>query len=95
MIVTIGNDNAPGVSVTSGGISTKNYKYIEGTLNINNFVDNIEKTKITHISTYNFTGNYQTFTTPYTGMYKIELWGAQGGPSLQNIEPGGLGAYVS
>lgn len=95
LIVTIGNDNAPGVSVTSGGISTKNYKYIEGTLTINNVVDNIEITKITHISTYNFTGNYQTFTTPYTGMYKIELWGAQGGPSLQNIDPGGLGAYVS
>ncbi|MEG1647488.1 MAG: DUF5011 domain-containing protein, partial [Bacilli bacterium] len=28
---------------------------------------------------YNYTGNYQTFVAPYTGWYKIELWGAGGG----------------
>jgi len=27
---------------------------------------------------YNFTGAAQTFTVPYTGYYKIELWGSQG-----------------
>ena len=30
-------------------------------------------------ATYSYTGDVQTFTAPYTGTYKIELWGAQGG----------------
>ena len=34
------------------------------------------------IFTYGYTGASQTFTVPMTGIYKIELWGAQGG----NIE---------
>lgn len=28
---------------------------------------------------YNYTGNVQTFTVPYTGTYKIECWGVRGG----------------
>ena len=28
---------------------------------------------------YDYTGNVQTFTAPYTGTYKIECWGARGG----------------
>ncbi len=37
---------------------------------------------------YSYTGAYATFPVPYTGEYKIELWGAQGKNS------GGKGAYV-
>ncbi len=35
-----------------------------------------------------YTGNYQVFTAPVGGKYKVELWGAQGGSG------GGLGAYT-
>lgn len=42
------------------------------------------------VYSYDYTGTYQTFTTPKTGKYKIELWGAQGGG-----EKGGKGAYTS
>ncbi|MDO4996033.1 MAG: glycine rich domain-containing protein [Bacilli bacterium] len=42
---------------------------------------------------YEFTGYEQTFITPKTGTYKVELWGANGG-SYVNY-PSGKGAYVS
>ena len=29
--------------------------------------------------TYSYTGNVQTFTVPYDGNYKLEVWGEQGG----------------
>ena len=51
-------------------------------------------------SVYNFsyTGNYQTFTAPYDGTYKIQLWGAQGGIARENnslVTVGGYGAYTA
>ena len=42
--------------------------------------------------TYDYTGEYQTFKAVFSGYYKIELWGAQGGTYSQ---PGGKGAYTS
>ena len=39
---------------------------------------------------YYYTGNYQTFTVPESGLYRIEAWGAAGGG-----EYGGHGAYVA
>ena len=51
-------------------------------------------------SVYNFgyTGSYQTFTAPYDGIYKIELWGAQGGQARADNKAelaGGYGAYTA
>ena len=45
---------------------------------------------------YDYTGNVQTFTAPYTGTYKIECWGAEGGddPNKGGALPG-KGAYTS
>ena len=42
---------------------------------------------------FSYTGQYQEFTAPMNGIYKIELWGAQGG----NVSSysGGLGGYTS
>jgi len=42
---------------------------------------------------YDYTGEYQTFTAPYSGYYKIELWGAQGG-TADSYGKGGTGAYT-
>ena len=44
--------------------------------------------------TYDYTGEYQTFTATFSGYYKIELWGAQGG-TYNIASPGGNGAYTS
>ena len=44
---------------------------------------------------FDYTGDQQTFTAPYTGIYRLETWGAQGGGIItddQNI-PGGYGGY--
>ena len=42
---------------------------------------------------YEYVGDYQTFTAPKTGSYKIELWGASGGSVADAYR--GLGAYTS
>lgn len=48
----------------------------------------------TKIWTYEYKNNYDAFTVPASGKYKIELWGAQGG-TYNSMAPGGLGAYTS
>ena len=40
---------------------------------------------------FDFTGSEQAFTVPYTGVYKLETWGAQGGNT--NNYAGGYGGY--
>ena len=43
---------------------------------------------------FDYTGKNQIFNVPYTGEYKLEVWGAQGGYAKSEIEyPGGYGAY--
>ncbi|NCU76919.1 MAG: hypothetical protein EBV59_08235 [Synechococcaceae bacterium WB7_1C_051] len=39
--------------------------------------------------TFNYTGNVQTFTAPFTGNFTLELWGAQGGNDGQQGANGG------
>lgn len=43
-------------------------------------------------STFAYTGNYQTYTVPATGTYKLEVWGAQGGYRSSSTY-GGKGGY--
>lgn len=48
--------------------------------------------------TYSYTGNVQTFTVPYDGNYKLEVWGAQGGQAQgdhQWMACGGKGGYAT
>ncbi len=40
---------------------------------------------------FTYTGNIQTFIAPYSGTYKLETWGAQGGTTQGYL--GGFGAY--
>lgn len=48
---------------------------------------------ITDFWEYNFTGNVQTWTVPYTGYYRIDCYGAQGGTG--GIDGSRSGAYVN
>ncbi len=45
--------------------------------------------------TFTYTGNYQTWSVPFTGTYTLECWGAQGG-SVTSYYPstGGYGGYA-
>ena len=42
---------------------------------------------------FNYTGGYQTFIAPSTGIYRVELWGARGG-NIASYQ-GGKGAYTA
>ena len=48
---------------------------------------------------FGYTGSYQTFTVPFSGYYKVELWGAGGGLGKAtfsaNIDHAGYGGYTS
>ena len=44
---------------------------------------------------YNYTGDEQSFIAACNGIYKVELWGAQGGSGINNANKGGKGAYTS
>ena len=49
---------------------------------------------------FGYTNDYQEFTAPETGTYKIQAWGAQGGASrednvISTVRPGGYGAYTA
>ena len=49
--------------------------------------------------TFDYTGGEQTFTAPTTGIYKLEVWGAQGGVNDNTLDGkkyiGGYGGYSS
>jgi len=50
--------------------------------------------KITKEWTFDYTGGEQEFVVPYDGIYKLEVWGAQGG-SYNEIYYGGYGGYAT
>ena len=64
--------------------------------------DGVQKSKKGHCSTlpemehdYEYTGNYETFTVPFDGYYKIELWGAASGAHWKDSSTGSGGGYAS
>ena len=44
---------------------------------------------------YSYNGSYHEFTVPCNGVYKIEVWGAQGGDWFGAINMGGLGGHMA
>ncbi|WP_207153463.1 fimbrillin family protein [Prevotella herbatica] len=51
----------------------------------------------TIVFNYDYTGASQTFTAPYSGIYKLEVWGAQGGSMVTSpwTGKGGKGGYTT
>lgn len=49
---------------------------------------------LNHSWSYAYNGGVQEFTVPCEGLYKLEVWGAQGG-SISGYATGGLGGYSS
>ncbi len=94
------NGNITANIVTTGSVNTNVVGSYTLTYNVSDSAGNAAATKTRTVnvveSVYNFayTGNYQTFTAPVTGTYKLEVWGAQGGniTSYYPIE-GGRGGY--
>ncbi len=46
------------------------------------------------LSVFDYTGGEQTFVAPKTGMYKLKVWGAQGG-NTDVVYRGGYGGYAT
>lgn len=51
-------------------------------------------TVISSVTTFTYNGDVQGFTVPINGLYKIEVWGAQGG-TVGTYAVGGKGGYTS
>jgi hypothetical protein len=84
-----------GTTITNSGTGTY-YLWIKGSDNAGNNVITKSNAFVTVPSvnqTFGYNGSYQTWTVPYTGTYKLEVWGAQGGNNWNIV--GGLGAYSS
>lgn len=47
-----------------------------------------------NVQDYDYTGTYETFTPVNDGLYRLEVWGAQGG-SYNSTYVGGYGAYAT
>ena len=43
---------------------------------------------------YVCTGSVETFTAPVSGVYRLYVWGGQGGPAYSKDYPGGRGGYA-
>lgn len=52
---------------------------------------NVQALEETKIFNYTYTGDYQIFTAPNDGVYRVSLWGASGGDYTKQ---GGYGAYT-
>lgn len=45
------------------------------------------------VGEYDYSGNIEILSLPYTGTYKLEVWGAQGGTAYSDTYRGGYGGY--
>ena len=84
------------VDTSTAGTYIKTYSY---TYNSTNYVLKrriLVKNTIAYTKNFSYTGSQQSDSVPYTGWYKIETWGAEGGNG-QNSDSGvgGKGGYTT
>ena len=77
------NDEVVTIRVDLDGVPSTTY-----TLNINRVQEIIDDQG----TTYSYTGDYQTFIAPYSGIYEFEVWGASGADG-DSVSFGGKGGY--
>jgi type II secretory pathway pseudopilin PulG len=86
---TVPNGTYP---VGSHTISVRTYDGISYST-INSVTFTVQNSVININQTIGYTGNYQNYTIPYSGTYKLEVWGSQGGTSMNGGTSGGYGGY--
>ena len=76
------------VTITDGIVTSGCLKYGQDYAKIENskvsYTESCSMTYFDEVTTFAYTGSYQTFTAPATGQYKIQVWGAEGGQSVCN-----------
>lgn len=100
IMIDTSSDSPKLISVEGDSIPTTNFDSNTQKLTISNVNSDLNIVAVKQLDyNYNYTNDYQTFTAPATGIYKVQLWGAAGGSSLANglTEQGsqGQGAYTS
>ena len=80
------NSTFAGWEITSGTAVIDNNKLTFGSNNVS------IKALWQQTWNFDFTGSEQTFTAPYNGIYKLEIWGASGG-NYDTTYIGGYGGY--
>ena len=75
-----------------------NVEYEEELGSYNSFVQDLIDKKHNEkdvVVNFDYTGDVQEFTAPFTGEYTLETWGAQGGTAIYDttLNEGGYGAY--
>jgi hypothetical protein len=78
---TLSNDASITVTYSNGGTLTK---VITSTWEAGKtYTYNLSKT--IPVANFDYTGNVQSYTVPLTGIYKLEVWGAQGGEGAEKL----------
>lgn len=93
----IQNDHSVIINGTVGNESGKTYPITYTILDSNgNIMDKVIRnvTVMDSTTTFNYNGNMQEYKVPINGLYKIDVWGAQGG-STGTYALGGNGGYTS
>jgi len=97
--VTWSSSNTAVATVNNTGVVTSissGSTIITGTTQDGNFTSNCTITVQAPFTTetLTYTGNYQTWTVPKTGTYKLETYGAEGGGTGSAGTSGGKGGYA-
>lgn len=99
--VNIGSNNAPGILVLKSDAEYTNYTYISGIANIFNIKEDIEINGFSMIKDFEYKNTEEKYKIPYSGIYKLETWGAQGATVSGDTDEngyvtiqGGYGAYA-
>ncbi len=93
----IEDDNSVVVSGNVGSEVGKTYTITYTILDSNENIMSTASRNVTvidSITTFNYNGDIQTFKAPINGLYKIEVWGAQGG-TVGSQAVGGKGGYTT
>ena len=90
------NDSSVIVDGDVGSVIGETYTLTYTVLDSNyNVMDKVTRnvTVVNSTTVLNYTGTKQDYTVPVNGLYKIEVWGAQGG-TVGNYAIGGKGGYT-
>ena len=90
------NDSNVVVNGTVGNEVGKTYTLTYTILDMNdNIMDEVQRnvTVIESTTVFNYNGSSQGYVVPVNGLYKIEVWGAQGG-TIGDYSQGGKGGYT-
>lgn len=90
--INIKENDSPGILVYKDNMLYQDYSYKNGILTIPNIVSDIDIEAFSYKKEYSYTGKEEILKVEYSGIYRLETWGAQGGV-IDSTRYGGYGGY--